>query len=108
MHPHLDDQVPASVWTCIEPAVGITASCLSNLRPLFLALTRLRVRMHRVLSRPSQTESAEVEQSKIVFTQTVRVNSSHTDKPSTMTSQTAPYVGRPSPLSTATTVGTEC
>lgn len=108
MHPHLDDQVPASVWTCIEPAVGITASCLSNMRPLFLALTRLRVRMHRVLSRPSQTGSAEIEQSKIVFTQTVRVNSSHTDQPSDMTSRTAPYAGRPSPLSTGTTVGTEC
>ncbi|KAI2990716.1 transcriptional regulator family: Fungal Specific TF [Aspergillus niger] len=92
------DQVPASVWTCIEPAVGITASCLSNMRPLFLALTRLRVRMHRVLSRPSQTGSAEIEQSKIVFTQTVRVNSSHTDQPSDMTSRTAPYAGRPSPL----------
>ncbi|GKZ95726.1 hypothetical protein AnigIFM59636_009734 [Aspergillus niger] len=102
------DQVPASVWTCIEPAVGITASCLSNMRPLFLALTRLRVRMHRVLSRPSQTGSAEIEQSKIVFTQTVRVNSSHTDQPSDMTSRTAPYAGRPSPLSTGTTVGTEC
>jgi hypothetical protein len=30
-----DDQVPASVWTCIEPAVGIVAACLSNMRPLF-------------------------------------------------------------------------
>ncbi|PTU24060.1 hypothetical protein P175DRAFT_0422674, partial [Aspergillus ochraceoroseus IBT 24754] len=29
------NQVPASVWTCIEPAVGITAACLSNMRPLF-------------------------------------------------------------------------
>ncbi|KAJ5747170.1 uncharacterized protein N7511_008866 [Penicillium nucicola] len=29
------DQVPASVWTCIEPAVGIVAACLSNMRPLF-------------------------------------------------------------------------
>ncbi|CAG7951392.1 unnamed protein product [Penicillium olsonii] len=29
------DQVPASVWTCIEPAVGIVAACLANMRPLF-------------------------------------------------------------------------
>ncbi|KAJ5653893.1 hypothetical protein N7490_000896 [Penicillium lividum] len=28
-------QVNSSVWTCIEPAVGIVASCLSNMRPLF-------------------------------------------------------------------------
>ncbi|KAL4800665.1 hypothetical protein BDV19DRAFT_375366 [Aspergillus venezuelensis] len=28
-------QVNASVWTCIEPCVGITAACLSNMRPLF-------------------------------------------------------------------------
>ncbi|CAG8947426.1 unnamed protein product [Penicillium salamii] len=29
------DQVPSSVWTCIEPAVGIVAACLANMRPLF-------------------------------------------------------------------------
>ncbi|KAL4781101.1 hypothetical protein BJX76DRAFT_363881 [Aspergillus varians] len=29
------NQVSASVWTCIEPCVGITAACLSNMRPLF-------------------------------------------------------------------------
>ncbi|EAW12405.1 putative integral membrane protein Pth11-like [Aspergillus clavatus NRRL 1] len=29
------NQVPVVVWTCIEAAVGITAACLSNLRPLF-------------------------------------------------------------------------
>ncbi|KAJ5607298.1 hypothetical protein N7537_003917 [Penicillium hordei] len=28
-------EVSTSVWTCIEPAVGIIASCLSNMRPLF-------------------------------------------------------------------------
>ncbi|OJJ36988.1 hypothetical protein ASPWEDRAFT_437081 [Aspergillus wentii DTO 134E9] len=28
-------QAPAALWTCIEAAVGITAACLSNLRPLF-------------------------------------------------------------------------
>ncbi|KAJ5356136.1 hypothetical protein N7517_010745 [Penicillium concentricum] len=32
------NQVPASVWTCIEPAVGIVAACLSNMRPLFKVL----------------------------------------------------------------------
>lgn len=30
-----DNEVQSSVWTCIEPAVGITAACLSNMRPLF-------------------------------------------------------------------------
>ncbi|EAW15311.1 uncharacterized protein ACLA_059780 [Aspergillus clavatus NRRL 1] len=29
------NQVPPSVWTCIEPAIGITAACLINMRPLF-------------------------------------------------------------------------
>ncbi|KAJ5629807.1 hypothetical protein N7528_003464 [Penicillium herquei] len=29
------NQVNPSVWTCIEPAVGIVAACLSNMRPLF-------------------------------------------------------------------------
>ncbi|KAJ5543393.1 hypothetical protein N7535_005821 [Penicillium sp. DV-2018c] len=29
------NQVPVVVWTCIEAAVGITAACLPNLRPLF-------------------------------------------------------------------------
>ncbi|KAJ5782451.1 hypothetical protein N7457_004225 [Penicillium paradoxum] len=32
------NQVPASVWTCIEPAVGIVAACLANMRPLFKVL----------------------------------------------------------------------
>lgn len=30
-----DNEVSPSVWTCIEPAVGIVAACLSNMRPLF-------------------------------------------------------------------------
>ncbi|OJK01866.1 hypothetical protein ASPACDRAFT_114385 [Aspergillus aculeatus ATCC 16872] len=34
------DQVTASVWTCIEPMMGITAACLSNMRPLFTMLPR--------------------------------------------------------------------
>ncbi|KAL3452696.1 hypothetical protein BJX65DRAFT_292705 [Aspergillus insuetus] len=29
------NQVNSSVWTCIEPCVGITAACMSNMRPLF-------------------------------------------------------------------------
>lgn len=33
--PRIDNQVPVVVWTCIEAAVGITAACLPNLRPLF-------------------------------------------------------------------------
>lgn len=27
------------VWTCIEPAVGIVAACLSNMRPFVQACT---------------------------------------------------------------------
>ncbi|OJJ45261.1 hypothetical protein ASPZODRAFT_17481 [Penicilliopsis zonata CBS 506.65] len=34
------NEVPSSVWTCIEPAVGITAACLSNMRPLFTIVYR--------------------------------------------------------------------
>ncbi|GIK05409.1 hypothetical protein Aspvir_009518 [Aspergillus viridinutans] len=29
------NQIPVVVWTCIEAAVGITAACLPNLKPLF-------------------------------------------------------------------------
>ncbi|RHZ49386.1 uncharacterized protein CDV56_103538 [Aspergillus thermomutatus] len=29
------NQVQSSVWTCIEPAVGIVAACLINMRPIF-------------------------------------------------------------------------
>lgn len=35
---------PSSVWTCIEPAVGITAACLSNMRPLFTSSSEIRGR----------------------------------------------------------------
>ncbi|KAJ6139715.1 hypothetical protein N7471_006201 [Penicillium samsonianum] len=31
------NQVPASVWRCIDPAVGIVAACLTNMRHLFKA-----------------------------------------------------------------------
>ncbi|KAI9037724.1 uncharacterized protein KD926_000065 [Aspergillus affinis] len=34
-------QTQPSVWTCIEPAVGITAACLSNMRPLFKFLPKM-------------------------------------------------------------------
>lgn len=34
-----DNDVNSSVWTCIEPAVGI-AACLSNMRPLFKLMHR--------------------------------------------------------------------
>ncbi|KAE8355444.1 hypothetical protein BDV28DRAFT_146119 [Aspergillus coremiiformis] len=34
-------QVSPSVWTCIEPAVGITAACLPSMRPLFNRFPRL-------------------------------------------------------------------
>ncbi|KAI9933726.1 hypothetical protein MW887_004798 [Aspergillus wentii] len=35
-----DVTFPSSVWTCIEPAVGITAACLSNMRPLWALFTK--------------------------------------------------------------------
>ncbi|PWY70796.1 integral membrane protein [Aspergillus sclerotioniger CBS 115572] len=89
------NQVPASVWTCIEPCVGITAACLSNMRPLFLMLTRLPGKIPR-LSQPSSTGSGEANRSKIVFTQTVRVASSHGDDRSATPSRLHrfPYIGR--------------
>ncbi|KAJ5690036.1 hypothetical protein N7462_004428 [Penicillium macrosclerotiorum] len=34
------NQVNSSVWTCIEPAVGIVAACLSNMRPIFKLMHR--------------------------------------------------------------------
>ncbi|KAK1141820.1 hypothetical protein N8T08_008485 [Aspergillus melleus] len=36
-------QTQPSVWTCIEPAVGITAACLSNMRPLFKFLPKMPI-----------------------------------------------------------------
>jgi hypothetical protein len=32
--------IDATVWTCIEPAVGILATCLSNMRPLARYISR--------------------------------------------------------------------
>ena len=32
--------IDATVWTCVEPAVGILAACLSNMRPLLRFITR--------------------------------------------------------------------
>lgn len=45
-------QVNPSVWTCIEPAVGIVAACLSNMRPLF------KVMHERVWSRYISTNAS--------------------------------------------------
>lgn len=45
-------QVNPSVWTCIEPAVGIVAACLSNMRPLF------KVMHERVWSRYVSTNAS--------------------------------------------------
>ncbi|KAB8072614.1 hypothetical protein BDV29DRAFT_202233 [Aspergillus leporis] len=47
------NQVPVVVWTCIEAAVGITAACLSNLRPLF-KLSRVRL-WSQIRSSPGQS-----------------------------------------------------
>ncbi|RAK99578.1 uncharacterized protein BO80DRAFT_119173 [Aspergillus ibericus CBS 121593] len=93
------NQVPASVWTCIEPCVGITAACLSNMRPLFLMLTRIPMKIPRLASHPSSTDTREATRSKIVFTRTVRVASSHgehRDDRSTAPSRLHrfPYIGR--------------
>lgn len=46
------NQVDPSVWTCIEPAVGIVAACLSNMRPLF------KVVRERVWSRYVSTNAS--------------------------------------------------
>lgn len=39
-NPLIDNQVPSSVWTCIEPAIGIVTACLPNLGPLLQRLPR--------------------------------------------------------------------
>ncbi|KAJ5587486.1 uncharacterized protein N7459_003251 [Penicillium hispanicum] len=52
------NQVNASVWTCIEPAVGIVAACLSNMRPLF-KLVHEKVWV-RVISGPGNTSQQEI------------------------------------------------
>ncbi|KAJ5636015.1 uncharacterized protein N7484_009328 [Penicillium longicatenatum] len=54
-------QVSSSVWTCIEPAVGIIAACLSNMRPLF------KLVHEKVWSRhASQGDTANTSQQEIV------------------------------------------
>ncbi|KAE8354950.1 hypothetical protein BDV28DRAFT_130054 [Aspergillus coremiiformis] len=66
------NQVPVVVWTCIEAAVGITAACLSNLRPLF-KLRRVRfwsqLGSAQGLSKPLQQELSEGSQLDPYFTQ---------------------------------------
>ncbi|PWY78367.1 integral membrane protein [Aspergillus heteromorphus CBS 117.55] len=46
------NQVPVAVWTCIEAAVGITAACLSHLRPLFNLKVWSRIRNTTESKRP--------------------------------------------------------
>ncbi|KAJ5799729.1 uncharacterized protein N7518_001797 [Penicillium psychrosexuale] len=58
------NQVPASVWTCIEPAVGIVAACLSNMRPLFKVIhtkvwSRLSSRYATHTNNPSDSQINE-------------------------------------------------
>ncbi|KAJ5432948.1 uncharacterized protein N7458_012104 [Penicillium daleae] len=45
------------VWTCIEPAVGIVAACLSNMRPLFKIVHR-KVWMRHVGSTANTSQQA--------------------------------------------------
>ncbi|PWY87371.1 integral membrane protein [Aspergillus heteromorphus CBS 117.55] len=104
------NEVPASVWTCIEPAVGITAACLSNMRPLFLMISQVRVRlpwkMSAVASRASSTGASVAERFKIHSTTVVRVDScrAESDAPSPARASVVhgfPSVPRTSPLSTS-------
>ena len=56
----LDNQVPASVWTCIEPAVGIVTACLPNMGPLLQRVPRkFWIRMN-----PSSSENSDQEMGK--------------------------------------------
>ncbi|KAJ5489090.1 hypothetical protein N7539_003980 [Penicillium diatomitis] len=48
-------QVNSSVWTCIEPAVGIVAACLTNMRPLF-KLAREKVWMRHAGSAANSSQ----------------------------------------------------
>lgn len=52
-----DNQVPASVWTCIEPAIGIVTACLPNMGPLLQRVPRkFWIRMN-----PSSSENSDQE-----------------------------------------------
>lgn len=54
---NVDNQVPASVWTCIEPAVGIVTACLPNMGPLLQRVPRkFWIRMN-----PSSNENSDQE-----------------------------------------------
>ncbi|CAI7608044.1 unnamed protein product [Penicillium discolor] len=56
------NEVPASVWTCIEPAVGIFAACLSNMRPLFKVMhTKVWSRLSsRYATNTSNTSDSQI------------------------------------------------
>ncbi|CAG7918512.1 unnamed protein product [Penicillium olsonii] len=67
------NQVPVVVWTCVEAAVGITAACLPNLRPLF----KLGHRNFWSNVRPSSNSSGNT----LVEPETIRSNLSSQKKP---------------------------
>ncbi|GLI74266.1 hypothetical protein PoHVEF18_002503 [Penicillium ochrochloron] len=78
-------QVTPSVWTCIEPAVGIVAACLSNMRPLFKLVHR-KVWMRHVGS------TANTSQQEIVGSKSEKrwPREPNRDTPSTTHSQESP------------------
>ncbi|PYH98146.1 hypothetical protein BO71DRAFT_395604 [Aspergillus ellipticus CBS 707.79] len=103
------NQVPASVWTCIEPAVGITAACLSNMRPLFLMVTQIKMpwkmKLPSVTPRHSSPGASMAERVKIHSTTVVRVDScraeSDSHSPTRASRHGFPFMGRNSPLATS-------
>jgi hypothetical protein len=72
--------IDATVWTCIEPAVGILATCLSNMRPLarYISRTPDIPPYHRHSSAEQALHPGH--------TQTQTVTQTHSPKTSTVTS----------------------
>ncbi|GKZ96389.1 hypothetical protein AnigIFM59636_010635 [Aspergillus niger] len=53
------NQVPVVVWTCMEAAVGITAACMSHIRPLFNLKLWSRIRYSGQEPGKGSTNSSE-------------------------------------------------
>ncbi|KAE8395882.1 integral membrane protein [Aspergillus alliaceus] len=73
------EQVSPSVWTCIEPAVGITAACLPSMRPLFNRFPRIPWQKLSLRSNDPSEERVNRQPPDIKCTTIVRVNSEKVD-----------------------------
>ncbi|KAE8153804.1 hypothetical protein BDV25DRAFT_136554 [Aspergillus avenaceus] len=73
------NQIPMVAWTCIEAAAGITAACLSNLRPLFkLSKRRFWTKGQSGPSKQPADQTRDLSQASTKFDPYVTQNSIYT------------------------------